>query len=104
MRVKELLEQKGTEVYSVGMDESVFEALKIMAEKEVGALVVLEEGRMLGILSERDYARKVILSGKKSEETTVGEIMTTDVVFANPNDKVEKCLSKMSKKWIFSLF
>jgi len=69
-----------------------------MAEKEIGALVVLDGEKMVGILSERDYARKVILSGKSSEETLVREIMSPDVMYVGPDEKVKKCLSIMTKK------
>ncbi|MBT8385814.1 MAG: CBS domain-containing protein [Ignavibacteria bacterium] len=98
MRVKDLLNSKGSDVYSITPDATVFDALKLMAEKEIGALVVLEGEKMVGILSERDYARKVILSGKSSEETLVHEIMTSDVMYVGPDEKVKKCLSIMTKK------
>ena len=71
-----------------------------MAEKEIGALVVVENGKMVGILSERDYARKVILKGKSSKKTLVGEIMTEAVIHVSPDQKVGKCLSLMTKKGI----
>jgi CBS domain-containing protein len=98
MLVKDLLNLKGRDVYSVAPDASVYEALKIMAEKEVGALVVLDGEKMVGILSERDYARKIILNGKSSQETLVRDIMTYDVKYVGPNDKVTHCLSIMTKK------
>ena len=98
MHVKDLLKLKGNEVYSVAPDATVYDALKIMAEKEVGALIVLEGDKMVGILSERDYARKVILSGKSSQETLVRDIMTPDVKYVGPDDKVTHCLSLMTKK------
>ena len=97
MRVKKLLESKGSEVYTISPDATVFEALQIMAEKEIGALVVVENDKMVGILSERDYARKVILKGKNSNETLVKDIMTTHVIHANPDKKIGKCLSLMTK-------
>jgi CBS domain-containing protein len=97
MRVKKLLEAKGSQVYTVSPDATVYDALKLMSEKEIGALVVVENGKMLGILSERDYARKVILKGKNSQETLVKEIMTTNVVHASPKQKIRKCLSLMTK-------
>lgn len=98
MTVKDLLNSKGRDVYSIAPDASVYDALKIMAEKEVGALVVLDGEKMVGILSERDYARKVILSGKSSQETLVRDIMTSDVTYTSPDQKVKKCLSIMTKK------
>ncbi len=97
MEVKELLDQKGYDVYSVSPQKTVFEALQLMAEKEIGALVVLEEGKMVGILSERDYARKVILKGKASKETLVRDIMSSKVIHIDPDAKVEKGLSLMTK-------
>ena len=98
MRVKDLLKSKGRDVYSITPDATVYDALKLMAEKEIGALVVLDGEKMVGILSERDYARKVILSGKSSEETLVREIMSSDVKYVGPDEKVKKCLSIMTKK------
>jgi len=97
MRVKELLDQKGYDVYSVSPETTVFDALQLMAEKEIGALVVLEEQKMVGILSERDYARKVILKGRASKETMVRDIMSSKVIHIDVDAKVEKCLSLMTK-------
>ena len=97
MQVKKLLDKKGHDVYSVSPDATVYDALKLMAEKEIGALVVLEDGKMIGIVSERDYARKIILKGKSSKETVVGEIMTAEVIHTSPDQKVRKCLSLMTK-------
>jgi CBS domain-containing protein len=97
MRVKKLLEAKGSQVYTVSPDATVYDALKLMSEKEIGALVVVENGKMVGIFSERDYARKVILKGKNSQETLVKEIMTTNVLHASPKQKIRKCLSLMTK-------
>ena len=97
MRVKELLDQKGLDIYSVSPETTVFKALQLMAEKEIGAVVVLEEEKMVGILTERDYARKVILKGKASKETLVRDIMSSKVIHTNPDTKVEKCLGLMTK-------
>ncbi len=97
MRVKKLLDQKGHKVYSVSPDTTVYDALKLMAEKEIGALVVVEKEKMVGIVSERDYARKIILKGKSSKETAVSEIMTSEVIHTSPDKKVRKCLSLMTK-------
>jgi CBS domain-containing protein len=97
MRVKKLLDKKGHEVYSISPDATVYDALRLMAEKEVGALVVLEDAKMVGIFSERDYARKIILKGKSSKETPVREIMTSEVIHTGPDEKVSKCLSLMTK-------
>ena len=100
MQVKELLDSIGRDVDTVSPDETVYNALALMAEKEIGALVVVENDKMVGILSERDYARKVILEGKSSKETRVREIMTADVIHVGPDQKVGKCLSLMTKKRI----
>jgi len=97
MLVEKLLDKKGHDVYSVSPDATVYDALKLMAEKEIGALVVIEDEKMVGILSERDYARKIILKGKSSKETLVREIMTSDVIHTRPDEKVRKCLSLMTK-------
>jgi len=98
MRVKDLLNLKGSDVYSITPDATVYDALKIMAEKEIGALVVLDGEKMVGILSERDYARKIILSGKSSQETIVRDIMTSNVEYVASDEKVTHCLSIMTKK------
>ena len=97
MRVQKLLDKKGHDVYSISPDATVYDALKLMAEKEIGALVVVEDEKMVGIMSERDYARKVILKGKASKETLVREIMTSEVIHTSPDEKVRKCLSLMTK-------
>ena len=100
MRVIKLLDSIGRGADTISPDETVYDALKLMAEKEIGALVVVENGKMVGILSERDYARKIILKGKSSKETVVREIMTSDVIHVSPDHKASKCLSLMSKKRI----
>ena len=98
--LKQLLEAKGREVYSIGPDARVFDALKLMADKSVGALIVMEGGRILGILSERDYARKVILHGKSSHDLQVREIMTSKVIAVQPGQTVEECMALMTEKRI----
>jgi CBS domain-containing protein len=98
--VRQLLQAKGREVHSITPDARVFEALKLMADKDVGALVVLEGGRLAGILSERDYARKVILQGKSSHDITVRDIMTGKVITVTPDQTVEECMSLMTGKRI----
>jgi len=96
--VKQILEGKGSTVWTIHPDQYVFEALQLMAEKEVGALVVVNAGRLVGILSERDYARKIILRGVSSRETTVRDIMSNRVVFVTPEQTVEQCLALMTEK------
>jgi CBS domain-containing protein len=96
--VRQLLNKKGAHVVSVSPETSVYDAIKTMAEHEIGALVVLEKGRLAGIVSERDYARKVILKGKSSRETPVAEIMTREVTTVRPETSVEKCMQLMTDK------
>jgi len=96
--VKQLLERKGRRVWSIRPDAPVLEALKLMAEHGVGALVVLEGERLAGVISERDYARKVILHGKSSSETPVREIMTARVVTVTPAQTVADCMAVMTEK------
>ena len=101
--VRQLLQAKGDTVYSIAPDARVYEALKLMAEKEVGALVVLAGGALAGILSERDYARKVILHGKSSHDIPVREIMTANVVTVNPGQTVDQCMALMTNNRISHL-
>ena len=98
--VNDLLNDKGRDVFSIGPDAMVFEALETMASKNCGALVVLEEDRIVGIFSERDYAREIILHGRSSRATPVGEIMTTIVATVAPGDSVERCMELMTEKRI----
>ncbi len=98
--VSMLLESKGNDVWSVLPGTTVYDALVRMAEKNVGALLVLESGRLVGIFSERDYARKVILHGKSSRQTTVGEVMTSKVVYVRPEQTIEACMALMTDKRI----
>ncbi|AMV71753.1 CBS domain-containing protein [Desulfuromonas carbonis] len=96
--VRELVKAKGQEVWTVRPDQTVYAALELMAEKEIGALVVVEREQVIGILSERDYARKVVLRGVTSRETKVAEIMSKRVVFVRPEQTVEECLGLMTQK------
>ena len=98
--VEQILRQKGGAFWSVAPDAMVIDALKLMAEKDVGALLVLGAGRLKGIISERDYARKVILKGKSSLQTPVREIMTQGVVTVRPGNTVEECMGLMTEKRI----
>jgi CBS domain-containing protein len=98
--LKQLLSAKGGQVHSIRPDAKVFEALQLMAQKDVGALVVVDGARLAGILSERDYARKVILHGKSSQDIAVRDIMTSDVVRVDPERTVEECMSLMTQRRI----
>lgn len=98
--IKQLLDAKGSEVSSIGPDASVYEAIVLMAEKGIGALLVLDAGKLVGVLSERDYARKVVLLDRASKTTRVSEIMTTRVVTARPDQRVEECMALMTDKHI----
>ena len=96
--LKQLLDAKGSQVYSIGPDAKVIEALQIMAQKDIGALVVLEGERLAGILSERDYARKVILRGKYSQDVPVREIMTAELVTVDPSHTIEQCMALVTQR------
>ncbi len=96
--VRELLRAKPAEVWTIGPMASVYEALELMAEKDIGAVLVLDQDRLVGIFSERDYARKVVLRGKTSRETTVGELMTQVLFYVMPQQTVEDCLALMTQK------
>lgn len=98
--VHQLLETKGSAVISVTPDTNVFEALKVMAEREIGAVLVVDGGRMVGIFSERDYARKVALKGRSSQVTHVREVMTGRVICARPEHTVPECMALMTNKRI----
>ena len=98
--VRDILEVKGRMVWSVHLGSTVFDALSLMAEKEIGALVVLDEARVAGIISERDYARKVILHGRASPTTRVEEIMTSHVAYTHLDQSIEECMAIMTDKRI----
>lgn len=98
--VSQILQAKGNDVWSVPPDATVFEALELMAEKNVGAVLVLDNEDVVGIFSERDYARKVVLRGKSSKNTPVREIMTPDVICVHSDQSVEKCMALMTDKRI----
>ncbi len=95
--VRHILDSKGNEIWHITSEESVLEAIKLMAEKGIGALLVMDNDDLNGIVSERDYARKVILQGRSSRETPVRDIMTAEVVVTGPQETVEKCMALMTK-------
>lgn len=96
--LKQFLQHKGGEIWSVTSGSSVLSALQKMAEKNIGALLVIDEGKLVGILSERDYARKVALMGKVSKDTAVKDIMTQRVLYVRPDESVEDCMALMTEK------
>lgn len=100
VRVKQLLARKGAEVWSIDADEPVLAAIQAMADKRVGALPVTRNGELTGMVSERDYARKVILLGRSSAETAVWEIMSSPVITVTPADDVRECMRIMTDKRI----
>ena len=93
-----ILAHKGSEVWSIGPNAMVFDAIQLMADKNVGALPVVDKGELVGIISERDYTRKVILKGKSSKDTPVRDIMTQEPVTAHPADSVGECMQVMTDK------
>jgi CBS domain-containing protein len=100
MKVSDILNKKGSHIYSVEPGTSVYDALKFMGDKNIGALLVMEGSNLNGIISERDYARKVVLKGKTSLETKVSEIMTEKVITILPEDNLERCMELMSENHI----
>ncbi len=98
--IKHLLDRKGHHIISVKPEDSVLDAIRLMAEKGIGSLVVMEDQELLGIMSERDYARKVIIKGRSSESTAVSEIMTVNVLTTSSSETVNDCMSVMTEKKI----
>ena len=98
--VRQLLDEKGHDIESIGPDDSVFDAIQKMADANIGSLMVVEDDRPVGIFTERDYARSVILKGKSSPTTPVRDIMTTRVVYVQPEQTVEQCMAIMTDKHI----
>src|SRR5215471_503830 len=96
--VRHILDHKGHRVWSVHPGDTVYDAIKMMADKDVGALVVLDAGRIVGIVTERDYARNVFLKGRASPQTLVGEIMGRDVISVEPDKSIEECMAIMTAK------
>mgnify|MGYP001818138221 CR=1 FL=1 len=98
--VKHLLDAKGADVVSVDEDMSVYDAIALMAERSIGSLLVMNGEELKGIVTERDYARKVILKGRSSETTPVGEVMSTAVITAAPEQTVDECMALMTERRI----
>ena len=98
--VRHLLEAKAPEVFAIGPDVPVIDAVRLMAEKCIGAVLVIEDARLVGILSERDYARKIVLQGRSSSDTAVRDIMTPDVVTVGLDDTVDQCMQVVTHRRI----
>ena len=99
-KVRHLLEAKAPEVFAIGPDAPVIDAIRLMAEKGIGAVVVMQAGRLAGILSERDYARKIVLQGRSSHDTPVRDIMTAQVVTVRLDDSIDHCMQLVTDKRI----
>ena len=100
LRIKYLLATKPKTIWSIGPDEPVLQAIRLMSEKQIGALPIMQSDKLMGIVSERDYARKVILMGRSSAETAVSQIMTTEVITISPEDTVHRCMELMTEQRI----
>jgi len=98
--VAELLKQRNVTLWLVKPEDTVFDALKLLAEHEVGALMVMEHDKLVGVVSERDYTRKIALQGKSSKDTRVAEIMTRDVIVVSPQTRTRECMALMSRRKI----
>ena len=99
-KIRDILETKGHDVWFIEPSALVFDAMKLMADRGIGALLVMEGSRLVGIISERDYARKIILQGRSSRSTDVREIMTSRVVYTEPERNIEECMALMTEKRI----
>lgn len=99
-KIKQVLQGKGHDVWSIDPEASVLDALSLMADKEVGALAVTQADKLVGVVTERDYARKVVLQGRSSKSTKIKDIMTSRVAYARPDQTVEECMAVMTDKRI----
>lgn len=100
MYVKQVLQSKGSEVWTIAREATVYNALQLLADKEIGALLVVEQGKPVGIFTERDYARKVFLAGKSSKDTQVEQVMNDKVMYVRPDQTLEECMALMTHKHI----
>jgi len=96
LRIRDVLKTKGSNIWTVGSKITVYEALEVMAEKNIGALLVVDNEKLVGIFSERDYARKVVLRGKHAQDIQIEELMTKEVYSVTPNETVEECMAVMT--------
>ncbi len=99
-RIQTLLKKKGYDVWSIAPDASVYDAIHLMAEKAVGALIVMDGPKLVGVISERDYARKIILEGRSSENKKISEIMSSEVITTGPDNRIEECMAIMTERRI----
>ena len=97
-KVNDILKIKGHDVWSIAPDASVYDAIHLMTDKKVGALTVIEDSKLVGMISETDYTRNVILKGRSSQNTSVKEIMTTQVLYVQPEQDIEDCMALMTEK------
>ncbi|MBC8555336.1 MAG: CBS domain-containing protein [Candidatus Brocadiales bacterium] len=98
--VSQILKNKGNKIWSIAPSETAYKALQIMSQENLGALLVIDKGKVIGIFSERDYARKVILQGKSSKTTSVRELMTKEVLYVDPETSIEDCMALMTEKCV----
>ncbi len=98
--IRQILKTKGNKVWSIAPQDTAYKALQIMSKENLGALLVIDKGKVVGIFTERDYARKVILKGKSSKTTTVSELMTKEVLYVDPGTSVEDCMVLMTEKCV----
>ena len=98
--IRDVLKRKSQEIWSITPDASVYQAIEMMADKHIGALLVIANGQLIGIISERDYARKVVLKGRSSKETRISEIMTSDVISVEPQQTIDECMKLMTENRI----
>ena|SRR5438309_7877926 len=98
--VRNILQKKGNAVYSTAPDSSVFDALEILEDRNLGSLVVVDDGKLVGVFTERDYARKVVLKGRSSKETLIRDIMSDRPIVVTPDHTIEQCMQIMSDKFI----
>ncbi|MGI9533673.1 MAG: CBS domain-containing protein [Thermodesulfobacteriota bacterium] len=98
--VSDILNAKGTGLCTISPNSTVYEGLQIMADKDVGAVLITQNNKLLGIFTERDYARKVILQGKSSLNTAIKELMVTDLLYVKPTDSIDQCMAVMTEKQI----
>ena len=98
--IKQLLTEKGNNVFSIRPDATVYDAIKEMSDNDIGAIMVMEDGRPVGIVTERLYAREIVLKGRASPSTLVRDVMDTNIIYAKPNQSVEECMAVMTIKRI----